>query len=238
MLRSEICIIGNKGVVGSATYELFSRLGYGTTGMDRDESIPEAHTYFICVNENEVEGVVEKLSHMWKNALVVIRSTTTPNTITKLTEKYNLHISHNPEFLREAMAVLDEFNPYRIVIGECCKTHGDYLEALYKPLYRLIVRVSPTMSEWVKLASNCYLASTIAFWNTIDFLAEKDGISGSQIGMIASLDPRISSYGSRYHHKYGGKCLPKDISQLIEYSKELGCNAGLLEAIEKSNDET
>jgi len=167
--------------------------------------------------------------------LIVIRSSVAPNTCSALQGKYKRHICHNPEFLREATALQDEFSPARIVIGECCKEHGDLLEELYKPLQRPIIRTDPTTSELVKLANNVHLNCLISYWNTIEEIAKRAGVSGHQVGMIASLDPRISPYGSRLHQKYGGRCLPKDISHLIEFAKTLGYDPVLLKAIEEVN---
>ena len=55
--------------------------------------------------------------------------------------------------------------------------------------------------------------------------------------MIASLDPRISQYGARMHNKYGGKCLPKDIRHLIEFSQKIGYEPILLKAVEQVNEQ-
>ncbi len=144
---------------------------------------------------------------------------------------------HNPEFLREASAVLDEFNPERIVIGECCQEHGDYLSQLYAPLQRPIVRTSRKVTELAKLACNGWLAAVISYWNEIDMMAERIGVSGTEVGMLASTDPRIGCYGSRFHAQFGGKCLPKDMLHLIEIARRNGMNPKLLEAIMSVNSE-
>ena len=56
------------------------------------------------------------------------------------------------------------------------------------------------------------------------------------MGKIASMDPRIGSYGATQHSKaYGGPCLPQDIRTLIEFSKCTGVYPILLEAVERVN---
>ena len=228
-------IIGVKGVVGGATYELFKRLGYEVTGSDKGDTIDrDAYVYFVCVPEDNVPEVVEHLKYIAR--FVVIRSSVVPGTCKRLSTGV-LHITHNPEFLRESIATFDEFNPARIVIGECCPKHGDIVEELYQPLQRPIVRTDPTTSEFAKLASNVHLSCLISYWNEIEQIARKIGVSGHQVGMIASLDPRISTYGSRLHNKYGGRCLPKDTQQLIDFAQNLGYDPILLKAVQKVNDE-
>ena len=232
-------VIGYKGVVGGATYELFTRLGYEVTGSDKGDPLLPADVYFICVPEDAVEELVlHKISvSVWDRPLIVIRSSVPPGTCIRMSNKIAyLHISHNPEFLREAVAVQDEFSPARIVIGQCCEEHGDVLESLYKPLGVPIVRTDPTTSELVKLASNNYLSTVISYWNTVEEVAKRIGVSGHQVGMIASMDPRISSYGARFHGKYGGRCLPKDAQQLIKFSESIGYDPILIKAVEEVNN--
>lgn len=231
----KIEVIGHRGVVGNATYELFKRLGYEVTGSDKDEQIRKADVYFICVPEENIEGPISALTN-YTDGLIVIRSTVVPGTCKRLNEKYSRHICHNPEFVREATATQDELNPSRIVIGECCKNHGDLLEKIYGLLQRPIVRTDQGTSELVKLASNNYLSCVISYWNTVEEIAKRIGVSGHQVGMIASLDPRISDYGSRFHNKYGGSCLPKDVRHLIEFAQSVGYDPILLKAVEEVNE--
>lgn len=231
-------VIGYKGVVGRATYDLFTRLGYGPTGSDKGDKRSEGMDIcFVCVPEDAVKEVIDKGVKLWKETLFVVRSSVLPGTCSELarTTRY-YHICHNPEFLREAVAAQDEFSPDKIVIGECCKKHGDILEKLYLPLRVPIVRTDPTTSELVKLASNNYFSAVISYWNTIEEVAKRVGVSGHQVGMIASMDHRISSYGARFHGKYGGRCLPKDAKQLIKFSESIGYDPILIKAVEEVND--
>lgn len=228
-----LSVIGYKGVVGSATYQLLKNLGFSVTGSDKGDSIPESNIYFICVPEGNVEDVIAILP----SGLVVIRSSVPPLTCSIMSEKYDRHISHVPEFLHQATSLIDEHNPDSIVIGECCKDHGDILEEIYKSLCCPIVRTTSKVSEFVKLARNNYGACIISFWNEIDTICKAAGVNGHQVGMICSHDPIISSKGSRLHKKYGGACLPKDLTQMIEFAISIGVQPKLLEAIEAVNEE-
>ena len=245
-------VIGYKGIVGGATYELFRGLGYDVVGSDKDDPILPADVYFVCVPEGTVAEVVESIKKFaidahyttvewakglranWKS-LVVIRSSVVPGTCKRLWDGPT-HICHNPEFLREAIAIQDEFSPARIVIGQCCEKHGEVLKNLYRPLRVPIVLTDPTTSELVKLASNNYFSTVISYWNSVEEIAKRVGVSGHQVGMIASMDPRISPYGARFHGKYGGRCLPKDAQQLIKFSESIGYDPILIKVVEEVNN--
>jgi len=229
-----LTVIGYKGVVGNATYTLMKKLGYEVRGCDIGNEPMPSDVTFVCLPEQLVNTEVLR---PYKLSLLVIRSTVPPNTCENLELELDTHVMHNPEFLREASAVIDEFNPERIVIGECCKKHGDLIEELYKPLCKPIFRTKRVVSELAKLACNGYLATVISYWNEIEEIASKLGISGTEVGMLASTDSRVSNYGSRYHARFGGKCLPKDTEHLITTAKNLGMNPALLEAVMKINKE-
>lgn len=251
----EIAIIG-AGVVGQATGKGFTRLGHKVTFYDlndeatkklreegynarfhdscqkTDKSYPYPYPYdvvFVCVPEDCLELDLWK---EWYTGLFVIRSTV-PLGTTRLCD----HVCHNPEFLREAVAEYEFMNPDKIIIGECCKTHGDVLVELYEPFHVPIVRVDTTTSELIKLASNAYLATQISFWNQIKLIADKLGVNSHVVGKACSLDPRISNYGASMHGlAYGGRCLVKDMAQLKQVAMKLGVHTALLDAVQDVNN--
>lgn len=245
-----IQVIG-AGVVGEVTGEALSRFGHSIIFCDIDKErilelqskgfevsekpTSQADIHFICTPEGVVEKVVDQLATF--DGLIVIRSTVLPGTTKSLAEKHGRHISHNPEFLRAAMASWDSLNPDRVVIGECCEDHGDVLEKLYESLRTPIVRVDPTTSEMIKLASNAALSSYISFWNEIYKICDIIGVNSHVVGKVSSMDRRISEYGASMHGKaFGGMCLPKDLDHLIEFSEEEGYIPELLKAIRNLNE--
>ena len=216
MFNEKIGIIG-LGVVGRATLTGFRCFGYDVWGYDKDSQktecaeIKEADIYFICTPEQTVENVVSQLAAKFEEGLVVVRSTTPPGTITELQQKFGRHICHNPEFLRERNALDDFMFPDRIIIGECCKEHGDILASLYEHFYVPIIRVTPTISETIKIVTNAWLYTQIEFWNEVKDKCEALGIPPQVVANAVTMDPRISNYGSMMvGNKPGGKCLPKD----------------------------
>jgi UDPglucose 6-dehydrogenase len=245
----EITVTG-MGVVGTATADCFRRFGHNICCLDiKSERLEElrndgfnvshepvdADVHFICTPETEVDEVLGRLRDV--GGLPVIRSSILPGTTRHLMEKYDIHICFCPEFLREATALQDELNPWRVVIGECCSTHGQILEELYRPLGAPTVRVDPTTAEMVKLTCNAYLAMLISYFNEVHQICNQIGVNSHLVGKIASMDPRISTYGAIQHSKpYGGRCLPKDTRTLIEFCQAQGVEPVLLKAVEKVNE--
>lgn len=235
-------VIGYKGVVGNATYQWLRAIKPDNTKMaerDKGDPIPAYSKEndvipFVCVPDAEVEQVC------WEAAsyadFIVVRSTVKPHTCATLQRELGTHIVHNPEFLREATPLLDIFNPPYILIGACCEAHGNYLKELYDPACTKIVLTDTVTSEVAKLTHNSYFACTISFWNEIEAIAQKAGSSGGRIGAIVSQDPRISTYGARFHHQFGGRCLPKDLGHMIEYAASRGVPASMLRATQKVNE--
>jgi len=151
-------------------------------------------------------------------------------------DKYKIHICHNPEFLREKTAFEDVLHPSVVVIGQCCQEHAGLLKQLYSPLKCPIVITQPNVSETVKVTLNSYLATLISFWNEINKFALDFGIDTREVAEIVKLNPRVSSYGTEFFGApFGGKCLPKDLDQLINACHKAGLNPQLLEAIRDYN---
>ena len=171
---------------------------------------------------------------------VYIRSSALPGTCRRLSKRFGRHIGHNPEFLREAVAEYEFLNPPGIILGDCCEEHGRLMHKLYEPFRVPIHHTDPATSEITKLAVNGYLACQISYWNQVKLLAEKVGVSSHQVGMLAiHCDDRVSVYGTRMHGRpYGGRCLPKDLQQLIELCHESDASAFLLEAVRDINNLT
>ncbi len=247
----KITVIG-AGVVGQATGKGFARLGHDVAFEDTSGEVrlrlnsegykTQGHSLpdlvFICVPERVVEGVVGGYAD--SDIPLVIRSTVPPGTTNRLSQKYRLHLSSNPEFLREAVAEYEFLNPPGIIIGPCCDEHEELLSLLYEPFNVPIHCVEPTVAELTKLVINGYLACQISYWNQVKGLTDKIGVNSHEIGMLANhCDDRVSVYGARMHGKpYGGKCLPKDLQQLIVACESNGIATTLFKAIKYVNDST
>lgn len=236
----QIWVIGNKGVVGSATSELLKRLGHEVYGNDKDEPIGGrgADAIIICTQEDAVEEVADTIFHdIGRDKLVVIRSTVPIGTCEQLAGIYDMHICHWPEHLREATSLWDCYFPGFISFGECCTEHGDLLEEIMKPMGVPILRSDVTTSEASKLAINNIKSVLISYWNEFLNLGKKMGFNAHLAARIAAFDPVVPNYGTVLGGSFGGKCLPKDIIQTIKIYEDLGMDPHLLKAALQVNEE-
>lgn len=242
-----IQIIG-LGIVGTAQAYLSKGLGHDVIGYDVvpvsnpyctviDSYSKDADITFVCTPEDVLEEVIQNLVNIKYKGIVAIRSTAPIGTTKDLSDKFNMHVCHNPEFLKEETYLEDIINPNIIIIGQCCKIHGDVLEEFYGPMNRPIVRVGATTSELIKLTNNAYLSMLITFWNEIDELCDKLDIDTKNLSDIVSQDSRVSNYGKDFFGiPYGGKCLPKDIDHLITGFRTQKLNPKLFEACQNYNN--
>ena len=125
---------------------------------------------------------VESLApYLKKDAIVAIKSTVPPGSLTEVEKiirqhtKTNFYTASLPEFLKEGTAVDDTLQPDRIVIGAKDKLVFTVLEDLHQPFKAPIVKVKPESAQMAKYAANAYLATRITFINQIADLCEKNG---------------------------------------------------------------
>lgn len=236
------------------------KMGYNTTNRIMD-TVRKADVLFVCVPTPTVNGKMDfsfvkkvtlstaKAMGKTRNYLVfTVRSTVVPTTTrcriipilskhSKLKVGKDFGVCMNPEFVREEHAIEDFMNPSRIVIGEYDKRSGDFLERLYSGFKVPAFRVSLDLAEMAKYVANCFLASKISYFNEIYMICRELGLDSEIVSEIASMDPRIGTYGVHGGRPFSGKCLPKDVEAFANFARSLKINPKLLEAILKINSE-
>jgi UDPglucose 6-dehydrogenase len=183
--------------------------------------------------------------------LVIVKSTVVPgatqNVVKPILEEESgkecgrdFGLCMNPEFLRQGSAFEDTLFADRVVIGSQDQMSGDLLECLYRDFYGEktppIIRTSLATAELIKYASNSFLATKVSFVNMIANVCER--IPSADVKTVAAamgLDKRIGTLFLDAGIGYGGSCFPKDVKALIAYSRKLGYNPKLLEAVEDIN---
>jgi UDPglucose 6-dehydrogenase len=205
------------------------------------ELVYQSDVLMICVPTPSANGRLDT-SHVWTVAkeikphldsqVVVLRSTVIPGTTRALSSTIpGERLVYNPEFLREAYALQDFSSPDRIVIGSNSPNTLQFMRDLYHGFDAPILEVDWETAELAKLASNAFLATKISFFNEVWLLCQRMKIDSAKVSEIVALDHRIGFYGTQGGRAFGGKCLPKDLQALIAFSKSIGENPKLLEAV-------
>jgi UDPglucose 6-dehydrogenase len=202
-------------------------------------------TSYIKKSLLEIKKIVIKKK---KSHVIAIKSTLTPLSTQKiilpifqnLISKKKIHLVVNPEFLREGFAINDILEPHLIVIGEQNKKSGDILKKYYKDFYKNppeIIRVDFATAELIKYTNNAFLATKISFINSIAGICQKiPQVDVNKIAYAIGKDKRIGSLFLQAGPGFGGSCLPKDLSGLINFSNQVGSPESFFKAIKEVNN--
>ena len=164
-----------------------------------------------------------------RKPIVVIKSTVLPGTTDRLHKKYkNLDVIFNPEFLTEANFLEDFKNQTRIILGGTRKG-TNILRQVYSKVFphATIVKTGSKTAEMVKYFINSFLGTKVSFANEMKIICDKIGIDYDKVVEYATYDERLGKShwavpGPDGDFGFGGHCLPKDISAIVnEFGSDL-----------------
>lgn len=186
-----------------------------------------------------VETCVKKIVDASRYSPIIVKSTVPIGFTDELSARLGAeNLFFSPEFLREGWAMHDCLYPNRIVVGstgDYAKKYGQLVSELsissdYKTFY-----TDSKTAETIKLASNCYLANRVAFFNEIDTLAMKLDLDAELLIHGMCSDPRIGEGYNNPSFGFGGYCLPKDMAQMEFELKKRNLHSPQLTSVLASN---
>ena len=231
-----------------------------------ESAIKDSEAIFLCVGTPSKEDGSADLKYIYaaieqvlsvetdKLQVIITKSTVPPSTVSskvipfveeKLSKLPNRKIvfASNPEFLREGYCWEDFIEPDRVVIGVEDHVAKGILDKIYRPFNAPIHYVSYNTAEYIKYLSNTLLSTLISYANEMSIIANEIGdIDIPKAFRIVHEDKRWfgSPAGmSKYVYPgcgYGGYCLPKDTSALVQKSIESGFEPKILSANLEIND--
>jgi UDPglucose 6-dehydrogenase len=193
-----------------------------------------------------VLGVAEDIGKILTSYKVIVDKSTVPvGTAQKVHDAVarnysgEFDIVSNPEFLREGVAVDDFMKPDRVVVGTTSERARKVMDELYNPFVRQgnpIIYMDERSAELTKYAANSFLATKITFMNEIAQLCERLDADVDLVRRGIGSDERI---GKRFLFPgigYGGSCFPKDVQALVNSSREVGYEFGILNKVMDINE--
>src|ERR1043166_9054297 len=188
-----------------------------------------------------------------KGHIFVSSSTTTPGAVDgvliPMLEKETgwkcgeeFHVCYNPEFIALGNVINGLLEPDFVLIGESDPNAGSALEQLYRKYTRNkahIARMSIISAELTKISVNSYITMKISFTNQLRMIAEQ--FPKADINTILDAIGTDSRIGKKYLRaglSYGGPCFPRDNRLLAFAARQVGLEAPLAEASDRTNELT
>lgn len=252
-------IIQGKGVVGQAT-EMFIKNYNPSANIifnDPPKEIfanhgdwSEADYLIICVNtdldeslvipENSTENVDRAINEAIGKGFrgkVVLRSTSSIESVQKLLAFFGEDLIVWPEYIREATWQVDALKPTMVVLGGDAKEFSE----LFSSYPGMIVITEPLEAMIAKLSTNTFLAMKVIFANQVSELCKAQGASYNVVQQLLEHEGRLGSShwivpGFDGQPGFGGKCFPKDVKTFEAALVKSGIPVDLIRSITVLNE--
>lgn len=212
------------------------------------------------LNINDIIETVKKI-RVATLCPIIIRSTLPLKGLETIKEKTTFdNLYFWPEYLTERFAEKDFDKPWLTLFAtpergkENLKPAFDiFVELVAEDIIPRCMReivISSRLAELHKLVTNSFYALRVTFANEVYDLCKGLGIDYEDLKILLCCDPRIGSdpdidksgydvhfrIGQDGSYGFGGKCLPKDLSETVNFMKKNKLGFGLLEQVEKINN--
>jgi len=211
------------------------------TPSNKDGSIDLAYIKSAAASIGRALRAKEEREHT-----IIVKSTVVPLTTEEVVlptivkksgwKREQLGIGMNPEFLREGSAVKDAQKPDRIVMGASDELSLKQMKKLYEKHSCSKQECIPRTAEFIKYASNSFLAAKISFVNEMANLSNEWGIDFKEIAEGMGSDSRISPLFLRAGAGFGGSCFPKDVKALAAAARKNKIESKMLNATLEVNE--
>jgi UDPglucose 6-dehydrogenase len=213
-------------------------------------AVLDVDTVFLCVptpmaenghaDLSAVESVVTEIGDLLPNDCIVVNKSTVPvgtaSRVHEMIGRPDVAVVSNPEFLREGTAVHDFLHPDRVVVGSDDEAAAHQVACLYSQLSAPTVCTDAASAEMIKYAANCFLAVKLSYVNAMAELCETVGADIDAVTTGMGHDPRIGRSFLQPGPGWGGSCLPKDTSALLQIAESAGTPLPLLQAAVDDNE--
>lgn len=187
-----------------------------------------------------VESVIDEVRGLLNPGTVIVNKSTVPvgtaQRTKELLNRADVSVVSNPEFLREGSAVDDFLNPDRIVVGGDEQDAAERVSALFARLGAPTVLTDAASAELVKYAANCFLAMKLSYVNAMAELCERLGANIADVTEGMGYDRRIGQAFLSPGPGWGGSCLPKDTSAMLQVADSADFEFRLLRATIDTNE--
>jgi UDPglucose 6-dehydrogenase len=220
---------------------LASGLAGGRLAFSDDiaDALARCSVVFLCVGSepSAIESAKQALHRYVDHQIVVVKSTLPIGTTRDVAPGA---VVCNPEFLRQGSAIADFLHPDRVVLGADDHRALDVVVELYRPILDqtpgpVLVRTSIDAAEMIKHASNAFLALKVSFANEIGNICAAAGVDVDEVTEAVGLDRRIGAAHLSAGLGWGGSCLGKDLTALIDAAHKQGYDPRLLAEVAAVN---
>jgi len=233
--------------------KLAKKLGYSNTFTNK-ESFKNLDLVIICVPTNPAKGnprhedfsIVESsikwLTEINPNILILVKSAVNPLSLEIFKDKYNAHLCVSPEYLGEGKYFVPfwqypdpvhmKYHTFQIFGGDpedtskCVdvfiKTGGPHVRYIQSNL---------KAAALCKYMENSWGAMKVTFCNEWYDIAKSFGVDYNELRELWVADSRVEKMHTAVFPKargFGGKCYPKDVSEITVSAEEQGYQPKLM----------